>query len=123
MFDWLKVFVGGGKTKPKKAMGRKPVEAQNRLVVDSRNYPITDISPKGVVAGDFDGSLVQGQNAKVTVVLNDACGKVSFATTVVVDEAKEGGYLRCSWGVLPLEVDSALKTWLQRRRALKGHAH
>ena len=83
LFDFLKVTVADKKTA--KPAGRMPVSV---VQCDGKSFPILSLTPKGFVARGFDGSLVVGQNAKVSVRVDDAAGKFTFNATVSVVEIK-----------------------------------
>jgi hypothetical protein len=118
MFDWLKELVAP----EKKVVTKKKAESQSAsfIKVDSRSYPIADINMKGVVAENFDSSLVAGQAAKIAVFIQDAAGKFSFPATVTVEEVRAGNLVRLSWNMLPVEVENTLRIYFQRRKALKS---
>lgn len=110
MFDFLKVSV---KAPPAKKAGPKP--PNNRIQIDSKSFPINIISTAGLAATGFDGSLVKGQNARVSVVIDDRFAKFSFDSTVTVAEAS-GERLAVHFGMLTPEIEGLIRKYVQLRK-------
>ncbi|WP_372398614.1 hypothetical protein ABMY26_18320 [Azospirillum sp. HJ39] len=110
LFDFLKVTVSDKKAA--KPAGRLPVSV---VEFDGKCFPIVSLTPKGFVARSFDGSLIAGQNARVSVRVDDASGKFSFSTTVTVVEVK-GASLGAAWTLLPADVQAAIHKYAQLRK-------
>ncbi|MBI1208102.1 MAG: hypothetical protein GC191_12535 [Azospirillum sp.] len=116
MFEWLKVTIGSDKTKPAaKRPGSKP-PSPNQIKIDSRLYPLTELKRDGIVASKFDGSLIAGQRAQITVMVDDRWGKFTFDTKVVVNTSVSGDTLSGSWTMLPPEVETVIGQYLKNRR-------
>ncbi|MBP2297924.1 hypothetical protein [Azospirillum picis] len=109
LFDFLKVTVKE-KAAPKPA--QRPVSV---VEFDGKSFPLLSLTTKGFVARGFDNSLIAGQNARVSVRVDDGGTKFSFVATVSVVEAK-GGSLAATWSILPTEVDSAIRHYAQQRK-------
>lgn len=120
LFDFLKVTVADGKTR-KAPPGRPAGNGASASVVefDGKSFPLTGITTKGFSAGGFDGSLIKGQTARVTVKVNDDAGKFSFAAAIGVSQA-EGGKLIGEWSVLTPEVEGVIRKYLQIRKQKTG---
>ncbi|WP_244592850.1 hypothetical protein [Azospirillum palustre] len=114
LFDFLKVSVADKKAA--KPAARMPVSV---IQCDGKSYPIVSLTPKGFVARGFDGSLVVGQNAKVSVRVDDPAGKFTFNATVSVVEIK-GDSVGATWSILPTEVDAVIRQYAQNRRKQDG---
>lgn len=113
MFEFLKIVVPGKRAKP---APKAPQRAQICAVdIDGKRFPIAAITDKGFVATGFDGSLIAGQNARITVVIDDAYAKLQFATTVLVTEAK-GERLVTAWNLITPELTETLRKYSQRRK-------
>ncbi|PWC33114.1 hypothetical protein [Azospirillum sp. TSO35-2] len=109
LFDFLKVTVDDKKTS-------KPARRMVSVVeFDGRSYPIASLTSKGLVARGFDGTLIVGQNARVSVRVDDGAGKFSFATTVSVVDTKDGK-MTATWTMLPTEVDTVIRQYAQLRK-------
>lgn len=118
MLDFLKIAVGA-KPPPKKKPPPGYKGGNNVIQVDSKSFPIATITSSGLVATGFDGSLIKGQNARVTISVDDSVGKFSFATTVVVAETS-GDKLVVQFGMIPPETEALLKKYAQARKARGG---
>lgn len=117
ILDFLKVVVGA-----KKPVKRKPAPykgGSNYIQIDSKSFPIALITGSGLVATGFDGSLIKGQNARVTIAVNDSIAKFNFATTVLVTETT-GDKLIVQWQMLPPDLEALLKKYAQARRGRSG---
>lgn len=109
LLDFLKISVSKGKTVA------KPKRANNAIEVDGKRFPLAAITEKGFVADQFDGSLVKGQNARLTVQVDDEFAKLSFATTVLVTETKDRR-LVAAWNLLTPELTDTLRKYGQRKK-------
>ncbi|WP_244434237.1 hypothetical protein [Azospirillum sp. B506] len=98
--------------KAAKPAGRMPISV---IQCDGKSFPIVSLTPKGFVARGFDGSLIVGQNAKVSVRVDDAAGKFTFNATVSVVEIK-GDTFGATWSILPTEVDAVIRQYGQQRK-------
>ncbi|CAO3421022.1 hypothetical protein [Azospirillum endophyticum] len=116
LFDFLKVAVND--KKPAKPAARMPVSV---IQCDGKSFPILSLTPKGFVARGFDGSLVVGQNAKVSVRVDDPAGKFTFNATVSVVEIK-GDTVGATWTILPTEIDAVIRRYAQLRKTQDGKA-
>lgn len=116
LFDFLKVAVNDKKAA--KPAGRMPVSV---IQCDGKSFPIMSLTPKGFVARGFDGSLIVGQNAKVSVRVDDPAGKFAFNATVAVVEIK-GDTIGATWTILPTEVDAVIRQYAQNRKKQDGKA-
>lgn len=117
MFEWLKEITGP-KAKPK-AGPDKAAKSANNIQIDSRSYPLLDLTLKGVVVGDFDGTLVENQVAKVTVTANDRFGKFSFPATVTVSKIADRQMVAV-FNVLEPQISDALNKYAQMKKAAGG---
>lgn len=115
MLDFLKINVK--KEPPKKKGPPKPPD--NRVQIDSKSFPLGAITPSGLVATSFDGSLVKGQNAKLTVSVDDQFAKFSFSATVTVADAA-GDKLTAQFGMLPPETEALIRKYAQLRKQKAG---
>lgn len=113
LFDFLKISV---KKKPVKKSAPRP--DNNRVQIDSKSFAIAAITPSGFVAAGFDGSLVKGQNARVSVSIDDNFAKFNFDVTVVVVDAA-GDKLTAQFGMLQPEIEGLLRKYAQMRKAKK----
>lgn len=116
LFDFLKVAVKDNKAA--KPAARMPVSV---IQCDGKSFPIVSLTPKGFVARGFDGSLIVGQNAKVSVRVDDPAGKFTFNATVSVVEVK-GDTIGATWTILPTEVDAVIRQYAQNRKKQDGKA-
>ena len=107
LFDFLKVTVKD----EKKAAPRRPNPPggpSNVIEFDGKSFPLAGVSHKGFVATGFDGSLIPSQTARITVRIDDAI------------EAVKGGSVSGAWNMLPLEVESTIRKYLQIRKQKTG---
>lgn len=109
VFDFLRISVAQAKPAPVAKAGKNTVE------VDGKRFPIAAITDKGFVADRFDGSLIKGQNARLTISIDDAIARLSFATTVLVTEVKDGR-LVAAWNLITPELEETLKKYSQRKK-------
>lgn len=116
LFDFLKVTV---KDEKKAAPRRASAPASNAIEFDGKSFPLAAVSHKGFVATGFDGSLIPSQTARITVRVDDACGKFTFAATVTIEEVK-GGSVSGAWNMLPTEVEATIRKYLQIRKQKTG---
>jgi len=114
LFDFLKVSVPA--KKPPKTAQRMPVSI---VEFDGRSFPLASLTTKGFVTKSFDGSLIPGQNARVTVRVDDAAGKFTFAATITVADTA-GSKLVGTWTILPTEVDGVIRKYAQLRAQQAG---
>ena len=115
LFDFLKTTV---KDKRKPAVGRSPQNA-SCIEVDSRSYPLSSINGRGFVASQFDGVLVQGQNARISVKVKDDIATFSFTTTVTITGVKDGSLVG-EWMMLPPELEQTIRKYNQRHKLKAG---
>ncbi|MDQ2101573.1 hypothetical protein [Azospirillum isscasi] len=118
LFDFLKVTVKDEKkTAPRRA---GPSNGSSSVIeFDGKSFPLAAISHKGFVATGFDGSLIPSQTARITVRVDDASGKFTFAATVTIEEVK-GGSVSGAWNMLPPEVEATIRKYLQIRKQKAG---
>lgn len=114
MFDFLKVSV---KKEPAKKGGGKT--GSNRVQIDSKSFSIGAITPSGFIATSFDGSLVKGQNARLSVFIDDQFAKFNFDATVTVADTS-GGVLTVQFGMLSPEIEGMLRKYAQLRKQKPG---
>ncbi|RJF84236.1 hypothetical protein D3877_06580 [Azospirillum cavernae] len=113
LFDFLKVAVKDKKPAKPARMAVSVIE------FDGRSFPIAALTTKGFATKAFDGSLIQGQNARVTVRVDDPAGKFSFAATIAVTDT-QGGKLVGVWTMLPTEVEDVIRKYAQIRSKQQG---
>ncbi|WP_448207651.1 hypothetical protein [Azospirillum sp. sgz302134] len=111
VFDFLKVTVQE-KRKPAPAQRGGPGSA---IEFDGKSFPLAVINTQGFVATNFDGSLIKGQNARITVRVADQFGNFTFQTTAGISEVKDGK-VAGNWSVLPADVDAAIRKYAQARK-------
>lgn len=116
LFDFLKVTV---KDEKKAAPRRTSAPASNVIEFDGKSFPLAAVSHKGFVATGFDGSLIPSQTARITVRVDDACGKFTFPAAVTIEEVK-GGSVSGAWNMLPPEVEATIRKYLQIRKQKTG---
>lgn len=121
LFDFLKITV-----KDKKSAKPAPRAAQTSaghsvIEFDGRSFPIAALTTKGFATSAFDGSLIQGQNARVTVKVDDPAGKFTFSATVTVADAKDDRLIG-NWTMLPTEVEDVIRKYAQIRAKQKPTA-
>jgi hypothetical protein len=112
LLDFLKVTVHD-KPAARKAKPSGP-RTGSFLVVDNRKYPLVAIGPRGLAAAKFDGSLIVGQKAHVTIALDDEVCQLSFQTAVLVTDVK-GDRVACEFSILPPETEKLLKQYAERK--------
>ena len=110
LFDFLKVVVKD----EKKPAPRRPGPS-NVIEFDGKSFALAAISHKGFVATGFDGSLIPSQTARISVRIDDSCGKFSFSATVTIEEVK-GGSVSGAWNMLPPEVEATIRKYVQIRK-------
>lgn len=118
VFDFLKITVFEKKKKPA-ATGRRKVFGGSFIEVDSKNFPLAAITTKGFVATNFDDSLVKGQSARITIRVDDDCGKFTFPATVGVNEIKDGKLVG-EWNMLAPEIEATIRKYTQNRKQRSG---
>lgn len=111
MFDFLKVTVVD---KAEKAKAGPHTGA--RVHVDSRSYPIAAIGPRGFTVEGFDGSLVAGQKAKVTISVDEPKCRFTLPVNVMISSV-EGSRMSGEFSVLPPETERLLKQYADIRKA------
>ncbi len=114
MFDFLKTFVREPK-KPVKAGARKAVGGST-VSFDGKSFPLAAITTKGFATSSFDGSLIAGQNARITVAVDDPYGRFSFTTNVVISEADNR---KCvgAWMMLAPDLEAVIRKYGQNKKA------
>lgn len=112
VFDFLKVVVGGKKPAP---APKRPRASNSKIEFDGKSFPLAAITDKGFVMTQFDGSLVTGQTARITVKVDDDIGVFSFPATVSINDVS-GGKCVGEWTLLTPELANRLKTYAQRRK-------
>ncbi|HYG91003.1 MAG TPA: hypothetical protein VD978_32645 [Azospirillum sp.] len=112
LFDFLKTTVRDKKA-PAKAGARKL--PSNAIEFDSKSFPLAAITARGFVASQFDGSLIAGQNARITVKVDDQFGRFSFTTNVVISEVKDG---KCvgGWMMLTPDLEAVIRKYSQNKK-------
>ncbi|MEI6986458.1 MAG: hypothetical protein WCK65_10030 [Rhodospirillaceae bacterium] len=115
MFEWLKTSVLG--KKPVKVEAKTPRAGSSYIKVDSRQYDLVNLSAKGFIAADFDGSLAVGQGVTLTVVVNDSWGKFNFAARCTVNSTGANNQWKSSFGMLAPEIEHVLAQYTKNRNA------
>lgn len=110
VLDFLKVSVVDKRERPKAA-----AHAGARVTVDSRAYPIASIGVRGFSVDGFDGSLIAGQRAKVTVSVDEPNCRFNLPLTVEITEVK-GTRMTAEFGVLSPETEQLLKRYAEIRK-------
>ncbi|HYH18164.1 MAG TPA: hypothetical protein VD995_06065 [Azospirillum sp.] len=121
ILDFLKItiFDKKSKAKPKPGAKRPARTPGNVIEVDSKSFPIAAITTKGFVVTQFDDSLIRGQNARITVKIDDAFAKFSFATTIAVNEVKDGKMVG-EWMMLDPQLESTIRKYGQIKKQKGG---
>jgi len=121
LFDFLKVTVKDEKkAAPRRQSSNGPSASSSNVIgFDGKSFPLAGVSHKGFVATGFDGSLIPSQTARITVRIDDACGKFTFTATVTIEEVK-GGSVSGAWNMLPPEVEATIRKYLQIRKQKTG---
>lgn len=123
LFDFLKTSVKGDKSKPGgKAVGKAGAKAGprkatgNTVAFDGKSFPLTAITAKGFVASGFDGSLISGQNARITVAVDDPFGRFGFTTNVMISEADNS---KCvgAWMMIAPDLEAVIRKYNQNKKA------
>ena len=114
MFDWLKILVPA----PKKPASAKP-QPQNLVRIDSRQYPLVELTRERFLAGGLDASLAHGQRALVTVLVKDRWGNFTFDCRIEIAFAKDGKHFSGTWTLLPPEVEAVVVQYAKLRRAAR----
>lgn len=117
ILDFLKITVRD-KKKPA-ATQRRPAAAISAIEFDGKSFPIAVIDAKGFVATGFDGSLIKGQTARITVRVSDAFGNFTFSAAVGINEVK-GDKVAGGWSMLAPEVETTLRQYVQNRKRKTG---
>lgn len=113
LFDFLKTTVNTNKA-PVKPGARKSGAAV--VEFDGRSFPLAAITSKGFVFSQFDGSLIAGQNARVTVKVDDPYGRFTFSANVVISEVKDGKCVGV-WMMLTPELETVIRQYGQKKKA------
>lgn len=117
LFDFLKTTVVDPKKKPaSRAGGGGGKGAGSFVSFDGKSFPLAAITPKGFVTAGFDGSLIAGQNARLSVSVDDAYGRFSFTANVAISEA-DGRKCVGAWMMLPPELEAAIRQYSQKKKA------
>ncbi|MBP2311194.1 hypothetical protein [Azospirillum soli] len=117
VFDFLKITVFE-KKKPA-APARRKVTSGSFIEVDSKSFPLAALTTKGFVATKFDDSLIKGQTARITVRVDDDCGKFTFPATIGVNEIKDGKLVG-EWNMLAPEIEATIRKYAQNRKQKTG---
>ena len=113
MLDFLKTLVAEKKAPP------KPKAESAVIKVDSRSYPLVTLNAKGLVAANHDASIAEGQQALITVAVDDRWGKFSFDTRVTITSVNANKQFGASFGILSLEIEKVLAAYAKNRKAAK----
>lgn len=117
VFDFLKITVVDKKKAAAPARGK--VSSGSFIEVDSKSFPLAAITTKGFVATGFDDSLIKGQSARITVRVDDNCGKFTFPATIGVNETKDGKLVG-EWNMLAPEIEATIRKYTQIRKQKTG---
>lgn len=115
MFDFLKVTVQNKTASPQK----KAAGAGSCVMFDNKSFPLAALNHRGFVISGFDGSLVKGQKAHVTLSVDDSIGKFSLTTAVLVTEVT-GDKMAAEFNLITPEMESLLKQYNQRKKQAPG---
>lgn len=117
LFDFLKTSVDkGGKAKPgAKAAGARKASGSS-VAFDGKSFPLAAITAKGFATSGFDGSLIAGQNARITVTVDDQFGRFGFTTNVMISEADTS---KCvgAWMMLAPDLEAVIRKYGQNKKA------
>lgn len=117
VFDFLKVTVYDKKPAAE-AKAKRPVKNPGKpgsfLNVDSKSFPIAALNHQGVVVSGFDGSLIVGQKAHVTVSINEPDFQFQLSTAVMVSNVS-GDRMAAEFSVLSLETEKRLRQYAERK--------
>ncbi|WP_448189040.1 hypothetical protein [Azospirillum sp. sgz301742] len=117
LFDFLKTSVKDGKKKPgAKAAGARKAASGSSIAFDGKSFPLAAITTKGFSTSSFDGSLISGQNARVTVTVDDQYGRFSFTTNVMISEADNS---KCvgAWMMIAPDLEAVIRKYGQNKKA------
>lgn len=120
LFDFLKTSVKDKKTAGKpgaaKPGARKAAGGGSSIAFDGKSFPLAAITTKGFVTSSFDGSLIAGQNARITVTVDDPYGRFSFTSNVAISEA-DGNKCVGAWMMLAPELEAVIRKYGQNKKA------
>ena len=113
LFDFLKTSV---KNDPKKKPAARKPAGGAYVSFDGKSFPLAAITPKGFATASFDGSLISGQNARITVTVDDRFGRFSFTANVIVNEADNS---KCvgAWMMLAPDLEAVIRQYAQNKKA------
>ena len=69
------------------------------------------------MAGEFDSSIAVGQNAMISVVVNDSWGKFTFSARCTITAADGNGRFGGSFMILPPEIEQVLGKYAKNKSA------
>jgi hypothetical protein len=116
MFEWLTEL---GRKKKKKDIKKKSSAPSSNchVKVDSRTYPLINLTPKAFMAGEADANLAKNQNLAISVVVDDAFGKFTFDSRCTIVNIDSSGRFAGAFSILPLEVEQVLIRYQKNRTA------
>ncbi len=118
MLDWLKDIVSDKKAPKKPKPGATP--PPSHIKVDSRIYPLVNLTAKGFVAGEADANLIKDMNLAITVAVDDKFGKFTFNTRCTVAGIDAKHHFTGAFSLLPPEVEQVLSKYAKNRSSAHG---
>ncbi|CAK0763844.1 PilZ domain-containing protein [uncultured Gammaproteobacteria bacterium] len=116
MFDFLKVV-----TKDPKKATPKPVAVGSVLRIDSRTFPLLDLTKKGFVANNHEQRVAVKQLVVLAVAVEEPWGKFVFTTKAEIQAVTPDGKFSGLWAaVLPPEVDDAITVYIKNKKSGAG---
>lgn len=116
LFDFLKTSVDkGGKAKPGAKAGPRKASGSS-ITFDGKSFPLSVITTKGFATSSFDGSLISGQNARITVTVDDQFGRFGFTANVMITEADNS---KCvgAWMMIAPDMEAVIRKYGQNKKA------
>lgn len=110
-FDFLKVIVND---KPKKSLPEK-AKLTNFVSFDGKSFPITQLTHRGFAVSRFDGSLIKGQKAHITLTVNDQIARFSLTNAVLVVDVTDDRMV-AEFNLLTPDMENLLKRYAERRK-------
>jgi len=116
LFDFLKTSVKDKNKKPAGKPGARKPAGGASIAFDGKSFPLAAITAKGFATSSFDGSLISGQNARITVTVDDAYGRFSFTSNVTISEADNA---KCvgAWMMITPELEAVIRKYGQNKKA------
>lgn len=119
MFDWLKDVLY--EPVPAKPVKKKPeldiknyIKDTNYILIDSRKYPITQLSSKGVVCSNIDDTIALNEVLIITINIKDKYGNFNFNTKVEITTILKNEFKAEFLMLLP-EIEAVLSKYYKLR--------